>query len=182
MVGVQRGGQDDTSEEALNEEFGPPRVGSQYDSTQRNRDDYRTLFHRRGGSSSSAPGEDEISFSGSSPASPFTTTTTLSHGSGYRSNSSYTAASSMPSTPTGASFASLPISTSASTRDPYGGTVASAPSPGTIPLASMHIASRYNTPKMGTTILPSEDDILGSKADEAVTMRRSSLVRMEVDS
>lgn len=180
MVGVQRGGQDGSAEEgSLNEEFGPPRVGSQYETGQTSRNDYRSLFqgHRRGRSGSS-PGEDETSFSGSTPASPFTTTTTLS----YLSNSSYTAPSSMPSTPTGVSFTSPPISTSGSIRDLYGGGVANAPSPGAIPLASMHITSRYNTPKIDATGLPSEDVTFEDKAGEPLPLRRSSLSRMDVDS
>ncbi|KAF9449390.1 Opi1-domain-containing protein [Macrolepiota fuliginosa MF-IS2] len=173
MVGVQRGAHEGASEETTNEEFGPPRIGSQYDSARRN--DYRTLqSHRRGGSGSSAF-DDEMSFSSSNPASPFMTTTSLSLGSGYMSNSSYT---SMPSTPTGA-FASPSISTSASARELYDESIANAPSPGTIPLASMHIASRFNTPKITASNLPSEDDTLEK---EPIASRRSSLGRMEVDS
>ncbi|KXN86220.1 Transcriptional repressor OPI1 [Leucoagaricus sp. SymC.cos] len=136
MVGVQRGGQDSTNDESLNEEFGPPRVGSQYDNSSKSREDYRALFqtHRRGGSSSSTiPGEDETSFSGS--------------------------------------------------------TVASAPSPGAIPLASMHIASRFNTPKMGVSGLPlmeDDDGVLdvGSNVEEKVRgeRERERLGKMEVDS
>lgn len=188
MVGVQRGAQDGVGEEAsINEELGLPPLGSQREASGRTREDFRALFqrHRRGASSSSAPGDDDVSlFSGSTPASPFTTTTNLSLAPGYLSNSSYTASSSMPPTPTGVSFATStppPISSPASTRDLYSSMVASAPSPGAIPLASMHIASRFNTPKIGAASLPLEDDELQSKGDEP-TIMRASLVRMEVDS
>jgi hypothetical protein len=187
MVGVQRGAQDEAGEGTMNEELGFPPVGSLHEASGRTREDFRALFqrHRRGPSSSSAPGEDDVSlFSGSTPASPFTTTTSLSLGAGYLSNSSYTASSSMPPTPTGVSFVAStppPISSPASTRDLYSGIVASAPSPGAIPLASMHIASRFNTPKTGAANLPPDDDDLQSQGDEPVTMR-ASLVRMEVDS
>lgn len=164
-----------------------------------NRDDYRALFqtHRRGASNSSNHGdidETATSFSGSTPASPFTTTTSLSHTS-FLSNSSsvYTAASgsSMPSTPTG-------VPPTSSLRDSYGGGsgVASAPSPGAIPLAAMHIASRLNTPKMGGVGLPSVGDDDESGRDTLTKKRererdndrerdrerdRENLARMEVD-
>ncbi|XP_006462256.1 hypothetical protein AGABI2DRAFT_119115 [Agaricus bisporus var. bisporus H97] len=174
-------------------------------------------IHRRTGSSSSVPGEDEtlFSISSSAPESPFTTATTLSYLSNSSSQPTVPS-SSMPSTPTNISFVSPsisssslsqnhphshrhhphsyalpPLSTSISmNRDVCGseGGVANAPSPGGISFSSMHITSRFNTPKMAAAGLPEEDNdsrnILDDKSG-VLGKRRSSLQvhqQMDVDS
>jgi len=189
MVGVQRDGQEgvSSSDEVLNGDFGSPKVGSQYYVASTNRD-YPVLFkaHRRGASTTSSipleEGEGPGPLSGSMPASPFTTATTSSHGTSFMSASSYTTGSmSTPSTPTGTPFTSPPISM----RDMSCSAVTDAPSPGTIPLANMHIVSCLNTPKMSVSGLPVEDEVLvESGKGERVTLlskRLNMALQMEVD-
>jgi len=139
---------------------------------------------RRGPENSSSSDEilnDETQNSGSVPASPFTTATTLSHETSFMSTSSYTTGSmSTPSTPTGTSSTSLPVS-SVSMRDMYCGTVANVPSPGAIPLADMHIASRLNTPKIGVVGLSAEDEVLIENVKEEQVKRLDKALQMEVD-
>ncbi|KAJ3564436.1 hypothetical protein NP233_g8296 [Leucocoprinus birnbaumii] len=108
MVGVQRGNSNsqDTPHDEPTDSPPAPRLPSVSASgATLNREDYRTLFqtHRRAGSTSSSlpdtttlNDQDETSslYSGSTPASPFTTTTSLT--SHLTSTSSY----SMPGTPT----------------------------------------------------------------------------------
>lgn len=189
MVGVQRDGQEgaSSSDEVLNGDFGSPKAGSQYYVASTNRD-YPVLFkaHRRGASTTSSiplgEGEGPGPLSGSMPASPFTTATTSSHGTSFMSASSYTTGSmSTPSTPTGTPFTSPPISM----RDMSCSAVTDAPSPGTIPLANMHIVSCLNTPKMSVSGLPVEDEVLvESGKGERVTLlskRLNVALQMEVD-
>jgi len=192
MVGVQRRGPENSNgsdeilnDETLNEDFRLPGEDLHYHAVSTNRDDYQVLTqtHRSGASiaSSISVGRGEDPSSGSVPASPFTTATTLSHETSFMSTSSYTTGSmSTPSTPTGTSSTSLPVS-SVSMRDMYCGTVANVPSPGAIPLADMHIASRLNTPKIGVVGLSAEDEVLIEDGKEEQVKRLDTALQMEVD-
>lgn len=176
--------------------------------------DYGSLFHHCARSTSSVTGEDEAFFSMSSsmPASPFTTTTTLSYISNSNSSSTQPTvpSSSMPSTPTNPSFASPslsssssqyhshshpqyshaqappPVSTTSVKREAYGagGGVSNAPSPGAISFSSMHITSRYNTPKLAPAGLSNEDDDTSNILDDksGILGKRKSSLQMDVDS
>jgi len=66
-------------------------------------------------------------------------------------------------------------------RDMYCGTVANVPSPGAIPLADMHIASRLNTPKIGVVGLSAEDEVLIENVKEEQVKRLDKALQMEVD-
>jgi len=192
MVGVQRGGQEDSSgsdeilnDETLNEDFRLPGDGFHYHAVSTSMNDYQvpSQTHRSGASiaSSISVGRGEDLSSGSVPVSPFTTATTLSHGTSFMSTSSYTTGT--PSTPTGTSFTSLPIS-SVSIGDMYCGTVTNVSSPGAIPLADMHIASRLNTPKIDAVGLSAVDEVLTEDAQEeqAISPKRLDMaLQMEVD-
>ncbi|KAF5362356.1 hypothetical protein D9756_002796 [Leucocoprinus leucothites] len=183
MVGVQRGGQDsrdDDETQSLNEEFGPPRIGSAYDrgaSITSSREDYRTLFqtHRRNASSTSSSFLGGEEGGTSAPASPFTTTTSLTLGSFVSGAST----DGVPSTPTGTMSFTLPPVTVRG-GDVYG--VTSVPSPGPISsFESMRIESRFGTPKMGVgkggfPVEGDGEDGVGEKGKEAE--RR---MKMEVD-
>lgn len=195
MVGVQRGGQEGSSgsdeilnDETLNEDLQLSGDGLHYHAVSTSRDDHQVLpqTHRSDASiaSSISVGRGEDPSSGSVPASPFTTATTLSHGTSFMSTSSYTTGSmSTPSTPSGTSFTSLPIP-SVSMRDMYCDTVTRVPSPGAIPLADMHIASRLNTPKNGVVGLSAEDEVLieNGKEEQVMSSKRLDMaLQMEVD-
>jgi len=66
-------------------------------------------------------------------------------------------------------------------RDMYCGTVANVPSPGTIPLVDMHIASRLNTPKIGVVGLLAKDEVLIKNVKEEQVKRLDMALQMEVD-
>jgi len=191
MVGVQRGGQEGSNssdeilnDETLNEDLRLPGDSLHHHAVSMSRDDYQVLpgTHKRSASitSSNSIGRGEGPSSGSVPVSPFTTATTLSHGTSYMSTLSYTTGSmSTPSTPTGTRFTSPPVS-SVLMRDIYCGT---ATSPGAIPLAEMHIASRLNTPKIGVAGLAEDEVLIESCKEEQVTSLKGldMALQMEVD-
>lgn len=142
-----------------------------------------------------------------------TTTLTYFSNSNSSSSQPTVPSSSMPSTPTNLAFTSPSLSSSSSSsqyhshphpqlpsahapppistpmsvkRDVYGNGsgVANAPSPGAISFSSMHITSRFSTPKMAPAGLTDEDEDPSNILDDksGVLGKRKSSLQMDVDS